>query len=66
MHDLLADDPGDLGSLTVVENKNVTDVKTLEKREIWNEQEGLALFFTGMTMRSTAKHFLNKESSPFH
>ena len=66
MYDLLAEDPGASGSLTVVENKNVTDVKGLEKREIGNEQEGLALFFAGETMRSTAEHFLNKESSRSH
>ena len=66
MYDLLADDPGSSGSLTVVENKNVTDVKGLEKREIGNEQEALALFFAGETMRSTAEHFLNKESSRSH
>ena len=66
MYDLLADDPGASGSLTVIENKSVTDVKGLEKREIGNEQEGLALFFAGETMRSTAEHFLNKESSRSH
>jgi len=66
MYDLLSSTPGAGPNLTVTTEGGVTSVRGLSQVVVASEEEALAQFFQGESMRTTSEHVLNAASSRSH